>query len=446
MTRRVLVTLAVASVSIGPAAAQSDGGRPCAIVWDSMPPTSHAVSQITASGKYTTWFGGGFRARCSGTHMLVTSDSAEHSPDARVLTLYGNAHFVEDSASIDADMIRYTELDARIAAEGHVRVRARTGSTLTTERLWYYRPLPPTRPYTMAETFERAHLVLRDSVPAADSTIIDADRLHMRQDSLFYAGGKVIITRPDMTATADSVEMDSGRNRARLSGGAPRIEGRGGKKFSVEGTILHVFGRARGVDRLVAQGKAVAVSDSLRLSADTLDINTTGTQIDHVIAWGPGRAHATSADRDIVASRIELNVPGGKLRDIIATGKARADTKPDSGVRGGERDWIEGDTIVATFDLTAKVDSGNQPPLRIMIARGNARSLYQIAPKNAADTMATINYVAGNRIEVAFIRGDVKDVRVTGQVQGLNLTPVRKDTTATSFMPPHAPRTAGRRR
>jgi hypothetical protein len=186
------------------------------------------------------------------------------------------------------------------------------------------------------------------------------------------------------------------------------------------------------MERILAKGNAVAVSDSLTLSADTLDIRTTGTLIDRVLAWGPGRARATSPDRDVVASRIEILMPGQRMRDLIATGNARADTKPDSTIRSTEHDWILGDTLVATFDQTAGATKPNaQPPLRVLTARGNAKSLYQVAPRNKTDTVPSINYVAGRRIQIQFVKGATQDVRVDGQVTGVNLTPTATaDTTA----------------
>jgi hypothetical protein len=415
-----------------PAGAQASGsGRPCQITW-SNPDSSRSFSLKTASGKYTTWVGGGVRARCRGTNMIVTSDSMEYSEDAHIMTLVGHAHYQEDSTVIDANSIRYTEMDQQVQALGNVRMRTRTGTTLTASQVNHFRPQAPSRKFAISDSFGRTHLVMRDSVRMPDSatTIIDADHIHMERDSIFNAGGRVVITRPDLIAKADSSESNTGKHTARLVGGSPRIDGRGGKKFSVEGRIIDVFGEAKKVDSVHARGRAVAVSDSLELRADTLHMQTKGTLIDRVLAWGPGRARATSPDRDIFASRIDISMPGQRIRELVATGQARAETKPDSLVRSTERDWIEGDTLHAFFEQTAARDTSKQPPLHELKSRGNAKSFYQVPPKEKTDTVPTVNYVSGDRIDVAFKSGEVSDVRVSGNVRGLNLAPVSKDSTA----------------
>ena len=93
-----------------PLSAQSPG-RTCNLVYDDMPDTSHSSSKMNeVTQKRTSWWGGGFKARCRGTKMIATSDSAEYTEEPQVLTLIGHARYREDSTAIDARTIRYTVL------------------------------------------------------------------------------------------------------------------------------------------------------------------------------------------------------------------------------------------------------------------------------------------------------------------------------------------------
>jgi hypothetical protein len=438
---RLALMLAMLAPSLLPAQAQR--GRTCVLVFDNV---GSSFSLMSSSGQYTTWFSNGFRARCRGTTMVVTSDSAEYVQDTRVLTLVGRARYREDGTAIDANLMRYTEFDARLFADGNVRARMENGSTLDANQLHYFRPQPPVRPFPRADAFGNARLVLRDSaaVPDSNATRINADRLHMERDSLFYAGGRVSITRLDLVAYADSAETNASRQTARLLGGQPRIEGRGARPLSVVGREIDLYGRERQLQRLVARGEAVAVSDSLRLSGDTLDIATTGTLIDRVRAWGGNRARVVSPGRDVEADLIDLIMPGQRMRELFAFGRARADTRPDTAIHSGELDRLAGDTLVATFDLSVPVAADAQPPLRLLVARGNASAFFQMASRDPRDSLPTLNYAVGTRIQMSFESNEVQNVDVVGQVRGINLTPVRTDSAAAAArrippVPPTAP-------
>jgi lipopolysaccharide export system protein LptA len=433
-TAALVLLLFVANV-----ASAQRGGQPaqrvCVLVWNDLPPTNHQNFVQTQTRKYIVYFGGGFRARCQGTNMRVFSDSAEYSEDLEIMTLIGNARYTEEGTSMTANLMRYNQNQAQLTAEGSVKVTMQSGSTLQADILQYLRKMPPVRGYVAADASGNTRLVMRDSaaVPDSAATEIRAARLHMLRDSLFYAGGQVVITRPDVIGTSDSAETNSNRRTARLTGGNPRFSGRGDRTFTIDGNILDIFGRERELERLLARGDAVAVSDSLTLKADTLDLRTNGTLIDRVEAWGPGRAQAVSPGRDIRANRLVIAMPGQKIQDLRAYGDARAETTPDSTVVTTERDWIEGDTLTALFDQTANQRETSQPPMRSLIAQGAARSFYQQRTSKQGCNEPTLNYVTGRRIEVRFVTGRVNEVEVTSNVRGMTATPC---TTVTDSVPP----------
>jgi hypothetical protein len=239
-------------------------------------------------------------------------------------------------------------------------------------------------------------------------------------------------------ATADSAATDQVRQTVRLVTGDPQLTGRGPRPFALDGTVIDIFGKAGAIERLLAQGNAHGVSDSTQMSGDTIDIRMSAGRVDTVALRGPGRVRATAPDRDIVADRIDLMMPGQQLERLVAVGRARVETRPDSTVRSAERDWLEGDTVIAEFDTTARTDTARQPPLRSLLARGGARSYYQVAAQNPADSLPSINYVTGERIVVAFRTGEVREVSVFGGVRGLSLEPVRGDTTRATRRPPRS--------
>jgi lipopolysaccharide export system protein LptA len=400
----------------------AQAGRPCTIIVDNLPRTS----RTSYNRSLDLWgFGGGFHGRCQGTTMVVTSDSAEFQEGQGVVRLIGRARYVEGETVLQADRMTYYERDARLDAEGNVRAQTPTTS-MTAGAFLYYRAIPGVRPTASGFARGRPHIAMRDTT-IADSvpTTIDADRLYTEHDSLFFAAGKVVITRPDLVATSDSAELDKVRQFARLLAGAPRIVGTGTHTFTIDGRIIDLFGAARRLERLLARGDAVAVSDSLHLTADTLDLLTTGGRIDTVTAWGPTRAHAVSAERDIVADSLRLHMPDQRLERLFAVGRARVESAADSTLRTSERDWISGDTVIAHFARTVPDDTTRRVSLESMFAVGDARSFYQLPNKEHSDSLPTLNYVSGARIDISFAGGEVERVHVSGAVQGVTLEPLR---------------------
>jgi hypothetical protein len=167
-----------------------------------------------------------------------------------------------------------------------------------------------------------------------------------------------------------------------------------------------------------------------------LDIGIAAGEVERVRAWGASRAHAVAAGRDIRADSIDLRIPAQRLQELMAIGRARVETPADTSITTTEADWIEGDTVRALFDSTAQVDSGAQPPLLSLESRGSARTFYQLAPSDPRETLPSINYVTGRRIDVAFLKGEVNLVHVTDQARGIFLEPNKAAAGAPPPVPP----------
>jgi len=68
-------------------------------------------------------------------------------------------------------------------------------------------------------------------------------------------------------------------------------------------------------------------------------------------------------------------------------------------------------------------DTTTNPPVREIVADGNAFSVYQIGGSGAKTNKPAINYVRGRRITVAFDSGQVNTVTVTDSATGVYLDP-----------------------
>ena len=148
-------------------------------------------------------------------------------------------------------------------------------------------------------------------------------------DSLVYARGSVVIERPDLLSKADSAMLDQGREVVALRI-RPRVEGRGERKFTLEGVTIDILSRQRRAERVVSRGNARATSDEMRIEADTVDLRIANDKLSRAIAHGPKRAHATQAGRDITADSIDVDMPGQVLRAMVAVRGARAEGIPDT--------------------------------------------------------------------------------------------------------------------
>jgi lipopolysaccharide export system protein LptA len=420
--RSLLALLLTGVLLAAPVSAQ---GRNCELVVDSLPNSSLWQVKDPFSGRYTTWWSGGFRARCVGTSMVISADSAEYLGAAELLILIGNARYREDGTALDANELRYFEQDARLEALGDARLRDATGSTLTARQIFYLRELPGVRgASSIVLGTPRARL--RDSVRMPDSltTVVDAHRMYTLGDSAVYAGGDVVITRPDLVARADSAEAFSARERLRLLGQRPTMEATGDQPFTLAAQRIEVSGRDRLVREVWATGSVEAQSDSLRLRGDSLLMSFEAGQVERVRTWaGPERARASTGGREITADSLDIRLPGQRIEELWAIGAARVETPADTAVVSDEPDWLAGDTVRARFQSGA--DSAAQPVLRDLEARGNARSYFQLASPDSSERRPSVNYVTGRRIDVEFQAGEVREVRVSADARGVLIQPAK---------------------
>jgi hypothetical protein len=260
---------------------------------------------------------------------------------------------------------------------------------------------------------------------ARPPTVVTANTLFVRNDSLIYGSGRVDIRRPDLTATSDSVYLDTGREFMRLLR-SPRIEGRRDRPYSLSGQVIDVFSRNRQLERVIAKGSGSAVSQDMTLTADTIQLRVASDLLQHAVAWGPDGARAVSPTQTITADSITAVMPEQRVRTVTASRRAFAEARPDTiRIETSEKDWLRGDTIVARFDTAAfaPTDTARQPQIRTLVATGEARAFYHLPPSDTTLRTPAINYVTGEVITVAFDSQRVARVTVGGQRLGVYLEP-----------------------
>ena len=389
------------------------------------PPRVHSLQQ--PSGQYNHFIGGGFQGFCPAQNITIIADSGEFYGDSRLIYLIGNVHYDEPRIRLNSQRATYWQLEERLRAEGAVDATVPSGTNLKGPALDYYRAVPRIRPVARMIAPGRPTILVveRDSAgrPSEPVTVV-ANTVVMDGDSIVYASGRVELTRPDVVARGDSAMLDNGRQWARLMR-KPVIEGRGDRPFTLSGTVIDIHARNRALERAIATGTAKAVSQDATITSDTLDFRVRDGRLQQAYAWGRSRAHAVGPTYAIDADSLDVRMPGQEIREVHAVGSAHAESAPDSTkIRSRERDWLRGDTIVARFDtLAQRADSGGQPPIRHLVARGNARSYYQLAPGDSATAQPAISYNTGRVITVDFANQQAQAVTIEGQVSGIYLEP-----------------------
>jgi hypothetical protein len=375
------------------------------------------------------FIGGGVSLNCPGRGITLKGDSAEQYSDHDYVI--GHVIFDDPRFHVTSDFLNYYPNEEKVVAVGNVNARLPSGSTLVGPIAEYKRAVPRvrTRAELRAQSRPTITIVEKDSTGKATTpTTVVAERVFMDGDSLIYANGQVVITRPEITATADSVFLDQTREIVQLRR-RPELKGKKEKPYTLKGEAIDLYSRNRKLNRVISRANATAVSDSMTLQSDTIDLRVVNDLLDHAYAWGgpASRARALSPSQNLQADSIDVWMPGQKVREIRAVRRAFAEGKPDSVRFRVEQpdttDWMKGDTITARFDSTATTDTAKSPRLRKLTASGRATSLYHLAPSDSAERRPAINYVVARLINVDFDKQRVATVTTVDSVHGVYLEP-----------------------
>jgi lipopolysaccharide export system protein LptA len=435
MTFSRAVLCAVLSLAIaGPLAAQigpAPSGR-CQFVFDNIP-TSHLQTIKLPSGQYNSYIGGGVVARCPSQALVLRSDSLETYGDEGRFFFIGHVDYTEPRLTLKSDFLTYFQREERLLAMINVDATLPSGSNLKGPQLEFWRAIPRVREqHATAIGRPTISVVEKDSAGRPQPPVtVTGNNVWLVTDSVVASSGQVVVVRPELTASGDSLFLDGGTGLLRMMRN-PRVVGTKGRPFTLVGETIDVLSRQRKLDRVLAKLKAEAVSQDVNLKSDTIDLRIIGDELQRAIAWGKSRAHAVSTAQSIIADSIDVLMPKQRLQEMHAVGQAVAEGAADTTrFHTPERDRLTGDTIVAHFDSSASQlrDTTSKPRIRLLVAKSKATSLQHLPPRDTTLRTPAVVYVIGREIQVEFDSGAVRRVVVKDKdlASGLYLEP--EDTT-----------------
>ena len=441
---RLAVMLMIGASMAGAQGAAPPSGR-CKFVFDNTP-TTRVTGTKLPSGSYNNFIGGGVVGRCPAQRIVLKADSLEQYGDDGRLYFVGHVDYVEPRLSLKSDQLTYFQREERLLATQNVNARLPSGSTLKGPQLEFLRAVPNVRPRQSATAIGRPTIALveKDAQGREQPPVnVTGNTVYLMGDSIVSAQGSVVVVRPNLTATGDSLYVDSGTGLLRIMR-TPKIVGTKGRPFTLVGETIDLLSKQRKLDRVLAKNAAEATSEDLNLKSDSIDFRVTNDLLQRAIAWGKSRARATSPTQTIVSDSIDVLMPAQRVREMHAVRGASAEGMPDTTkFRTTEKDRLTGDTIVASFDTIPARDTASKPRIRELVSTGHATSLQHLPPRDtsACVRLPAINYVRGRVITVTFDSAKVKTVVVTDSLAGgLYLEPNADSTCARlAKQPPAAP-------
>ena len=288
---------------------------------------------------------------------------------------------------------------------------------------------------------------------------VDADLIHLVGDRLFQARGRVDVTHESLELYGDSLEFQQDIGWLTLFENARILS-----QDTVSGDTLDVRGDTITMDlpddrieEIEARGRARLLAEDVDMRGPKIRLVFEEEELERVFAVRPGvegdptpaiegadrsdssfnpaQPQALAEDFVLTGDSIEADLTGGELEQVVATGDARGvSTARDSlNTEATDElirsDWIEGDTITATFQPVsadpgvpsqdgAEGSESRGREIDLLVARGQARSFYRSSPDSAAVGGATgpqdleLNYVIGDEVRLYMKDGEVERMEV----------------------------------
>jgi hypothetical protein len=419
-------------------AAHAPGQTPTNCIQEPLGPDTH-TSVITVDSQTQTFIGGGVLVRCPSRKIVLRSDSAEVYSDRYYMV--GHVRYTEPRLNLTSNFLNYFLAEERVTAVGDVHATLPSGSTLVGVVANLLRKDPRIRPHDQMTATNRPTITIiqRDSAgKAAPPITVIANTVFMDADSLVYAGGDVTISNPEISAAADSALIDSGHQTMQLMRN-PHIEGKRARPYTLKGDLIDLYSRNRKLDRVVSRANAVAKSEDMTLTSDTITLRIANDLLQRTVAWGTTRrAQAVTPQQTITADSVDVVMPNQRVQTVHATGNALAEGKPDTtefkATPPDTLNVLRGDTIIATFDTLAAKDTTRRQQIRQVDAIGHASAVYLTRGSDSTAHGPAIDYVRASKIVVLFDQQRVALVTAVGTVAGLHLDPA-VDTAAARATP-----------
>ncbi|HWA16305.1 MAG TPA: hypothetical protein VG817_07725 [Gemmatimonadales bacterium] len=348
-------------------------------------------TQQDASG--TNYFGGGgVELTCQGTRVRMISDSVA-SYGGRIVQFLGNVRYEDSTLTMTADRGTYYKQGEKWEARGRVVTTNRAnGSTISGPALDYFRAVHGVRDtvemYSIGRPVVKSITLDSTGLPSEPYVIV-ADRIRMRGNERTWAGGKVTIDRSDFNARADSVALDLGKGNRGILIGTPVMKGLGRDSFELHGRRIEMQLENRQVTYVTAFREGHAISTQVDLVADTIGLDIDQRNLVQTLAWGDSIApKAVTTDYEIRGDSLAFDTPARLLKEVRSFGRGWVGGKVDA--KSGDRDWMSGDTVVATFVQWDSLGT-TRTTLGQLQGSGSARSFYRVENTRQAAALPSIN-------------------------------------------------------
>jgi len=426
--------------------------------------------------------------RVSTPHVLcpdgtrIRADSLRRTDSSGYHEFFGSVLFEDPARILRSARAQYFANTGRLQAQDGVRLTRRVDNALITgENLIYDVGDGQTTEDRLVVTGGRPHAVLHTSAvdtvrpgdpltgdPQAAPYEVDADRIAIEGADGFDASGNVRITRDSLEAYGDRSVFEQEEGTLVLLGNAVLIEG----GSTLEGDTIDLVLPEDVIREIIARRRAVLNDQDLDLRAPFIRILMADGQMDRMVAVGdtgsmeprpdalsgasqppapaasllladhPARPVVRTEDFLIIADSVDVLLPGERLESLTAVGDAHAESTARDSLNTAStpdvirRDWIDGQTIVATFASvpatgTEGVDpTGNEYRLERLVSSGLARSLYRMAASDSTtaefqgERRPAVHYVGGDTIVLVLEEGAIQSMDVVNQVRGWHFEPI----------------------
>lgn len=418
---------ACALVSLAVAGTVSAQDRRCQIQIDHV--DREGVSASVFGTSTSNYFAGGdVRLSCRGQNVRIWADSVA-SYQGSIVQFIGSFRYEDETAKVSSDFGTYYKDTERWEARGNVHYRdTRDGSELRGPSADYYRRSRGIRELEELYADQRPRLTLaaRDSANRpSDPYVIVADRIRMRGEDLMWAGGTVTIDRSDLKGRSDSMQLDTGTGSAGALIGQASIRRAVEDSFAMAGKRIDLALTQKELTGITGRDSATTLtSRNLDLIAATISLRLQNRKVVQTLAWGNApRPRALADDYEVRGDSLAIDTPGEQLKELRSFRGAWVGFRPDT--LKGERDWLSGDAITASFAEFVGA-GGTKAALRRLEANQSAASFYRVTKAGATGGKPSINYARADRIVLTMQGTDslkVEKVEMTGNVDGVQLQP-----------------------
>jgi hypothetical protein len=415
----------------------------------------------------------------------IQADSSVIFEATAFMQLFGRVIFREQRRELHADRAQYFSRVNRLQAQGSVLLtNLEDGSWVSGEDLVILEETVDRaeEEVTVREGRPHARLVPKvglDSMATGDSGEpenlksaspyeVDANLIRLVGDRLFQARGQVEITHESLQSYGDSVEFQQDIGWVTLFNNARVLSGDtiAADRLDLRGDTITMSVPNDQIDEMESRGRAQLLTDDVDMRGPVIRLAFANEALERVFAvqrpvdedppprvigadtsivlTPPTQPIAFAEDFRITGDSIEADLLGGGLDRVVATGAARGVSTARDSLNTENTDelirsdWIEGDTITATFgstpidSISVESDSSGTAEstdrlLDMLVATGEARSFYRSTPDSAPAGSSGVgslelNYVVGDEVRLFMRDGEVDRMEVDNP-RGVYLQP-----------------------